>query len=351
MDRRAFINKLACLGLLASTSMASALTTRQKANWVNKPSLPKRLQEIYPCLYENHIVVAGALEQSASEQATMGIMNASHNCYLFDLSKQVWRLGPTLPVKRHHLGLVSSQQGIMAIGGFAASKADPWQIRGDTFVLSHLDNHWHQAKPLPNPQAESGYANISGNVHVISGRGISSGNLTDVADHVFFDGTQWQSAAPLPLARNSGACVELDKGCIFIGGRIQDEQHNNQSRVDFYDHRADKWFELAPMPKPCSGIAAALTGHKIYVFGGEQYQYTMNQFGKPMMHTKTFNHIWQYDFALDKWQTLPLSMTSTRHGLGAVATKEGIYLVGGAERAGGENTTNAVELLKLETLR
>ncbi|WP_105168465.1 Kelch repeat-containing protein [Pseudoalteromonas sp. T1lg23B] len=348
MDRRAFINKLALLGLLVGAPLVSASTVRQKTNWVNKPHLPKRLQELYPCLYENHLIVAGALEQSSIEQATMGIMNASKDCYLFDLQKQTWRKGPNLPVKRHHLGLVSTKQGIMAIGGFAASKADPWQVRSDTFLLSHLNDHWHQAKPLPNPQAESGYANIAGNVHVISGRGISNGNLTDVDDHVFFDGTHWQSAAPLPVARNSGACVELDRGCIFIGGRIQDEQHENQSRVDFYDKRTDKWFELAPIPQACSGIAAAVKDHKVYVFGGEQYQYTTNQFGKPMMYSKTFRHIWQYDFTLDKWQTLPLSMTSTRHGLGAVTTNEGIYLIGGAERAGGENTTNAVELLKFE---
>jgi N-acetylneuraminic acid mutarotase len=243
------------------------------------------------------------------------------------------------------LGLVSTEHGVLAVGGFAASKSDPWQACADTFLLSRLSEHWHSSVPLPSPQAESGYANIEGNAHVISGRGIVHGRLTDVAEHVFYDGTKWQYAAPVPLPRNSGACVSMDKGCLLIGGRIQEKNHENQSRVDFYDQRSDRWFELAPMPQACAGIAAAKKGNKVYVFGGEQYNLINNHNSVPIMQSKTFNKIWEYDFARDHWQALPITMTTTRHGLGAVTTNEGIYLIGGAKRPGGEMTTNYVELL------
>ncbi|NOU49409.1 hypothetical protein HG263_02465 [Pseudoalteromonas sp. JBTF-M23] len=349
MERRVFISKLAQLTLLASSPSLLATPVFKKAVWVDKPHLPNYLQECYPCLFNEHLVIAGALEQSTPESATMGAMDASNSCYLFDLCKQAWRLGPQLPVKRHHLGLLTTSQGILAIGGFSANKSDPWQVKKDTFLLSDLDDHWQASVPLPNPQAEAGYATINNDAHVISGRGIIYGRLADVNDHVFFDGKQWQRAAPLPLARNSGACVAMDKGCLLIGGRIQDKRHQNQSQVDFYDKNADKWFELAPTPFASSGIAAAKHNNKVYVFGGEQYNYSINRAGITMMHSKTFKHIWQYDFASDKWQTLPISMTSTRHGLGAISTEDGIYLVGGAQRAGGELTTNTVELLTFQS--
>ncbi|BBN81849.1 hypothetical protein PA25_18340 [Pseudoalteromonas sp. A25] len=346
MERRAFIRNLVQLTLLASSPSLLANSMSKKALWVDKPRLPAYVQELYPCLFNNHLVIAGALTQSTHDNATMGAMDASNSCYLFDLYKKAWRTGPLLPVKRHHLGLLSTPRGVLAIGGFAASKSDPWQVRKDAFLLPNLHDHWHVSAPLPNPQAESGYAVINNDAHVISGRGLNYGRLSDINDHVFFDGKQWQQAAPLPLARNSGACVAMNNGCLFIGGRIQDKRHQNQSQVDFYDKRTDKWYELAPTPFACSGIAAAAYNNKIYVFGGEQYSYSINRAGITMMHSKTFKHIWEYDFASDKWQTLPLSMTSTRHGLGAISTEQGIYLIGGAKRAGGEMTTNTLELLK-----
>ncbi|CAH9055459.1 N-acetylneuraminate epimerase [Pseudoalteromonas holothuriae] len=348
MKRRVFIRKFAQFSLLVCSPSLLASSFHNNVNWIHKPRLPKQVQELYPCLYNNNLVLAGALEQSTIERATMGIMDASSACYLFDLSKQVWRLGPELPVKRHHLGLITTKKGVLAIGGFAASKSNPWQVRADTFVLSNLEDHWHTSKPLPNPQAESGYVRIGDNAHVISGRGIVHGHLTDINSHVFFDGTKWQQAAPLPLARNSGACVAMSSGCLLIGGRIQQKRHQNQTRVDFYDQRTDKWFELSPTPFASSGIAAASYNNKVYVFGGEQYNYSINRAGLTTMHSKTFKQVWEYCFTSDKWQTLPISMTSTRHGLGAISTQEGIYLIGGAQRAGGELTTNTVELLQFK---
>ena len=52
---------------------------------------------------------------------------------------------------------------------------------------------------------------------------------------------------------------------------------------------------------------------------------------------------WAYDPSSDAWTALP-DMPNPRHGLGAVAVGEDIYVIGGALEVGGSKTSNLVEI-------
>ena len=76
----------------------------------------------------------------------------------------------------------------------------------------------------------------------------------------------------------------------------------------------------------------ALNG-KLYAFGGEFF----NDGGG------VYPEAWAYDPATDAWTALP-DMPHPRHGLGAVALGEDIYVIGGALRVGGSQTSDLVEI-------
>ncbi|MEM1372324.1 MAG: kelch repeat-containing protein, partial [Pseudomonadota bacterium] len=89
----------------------------------------------------------------------------------------------------------------------------------------------------------------------------------------------------------------------------------------------------APMPQGQGGLAAGSVGGKLYAFGGEFFD---NGGG-------VYPEAWAYDPARDTWDAIP-DMPQPRHGLGAVAVEDEIYLIGGALKVGGNMTSNLVEI-------
>lgn len=75
------------------------------------------------------------------------------------------------------------------------------------------------------------------------------------------------------------------------------------------------------MPTARSGIAAAVLGRDVFVFGGEST-------------TGTFAEVEAYDPARDRWSARA-SMPTARHGLGAAAVEGRIFVLSGGPRPGG----------------
>ena len=80
------------------------------------------------------------------------------------------------------------------------------------------------------------------------------------------------------------------------------------------------------MPTARGGLAAAASGGKLYVFGGE--------------NPGVFPHTEEYDPASNTWRRVA-DMPTPRHGMGAVTVGADIYVIGGGIRAGfGASTSN-----------
>jgi hypothetical protein len=87
------------------------------------------------------------------------------------------------------------------------------------------------------------------------------------------------------------------------------------------------------MPTARSGIAAATLAGRVVVVGGEA-------------PSGTFGEVEAYDPASDGWSALP-NLPTPRHGLGAVTMNQSIWLVGGARRPSGSETSDLVERFQL----
>ncbi|MEO1708570.1 MAG: kelch repeat-containing protein, partial [Pseudomonadota bacterium] len=202
------------------------------------------------------------------------------------------------------------------------------------------NERWMSLPALPAPCGEAVVQVLNDNrLHLAGGRtpmGDMNTSWTDHADtnHHYalssIDG-RWETAAPLPTARNSAAAAMLGSNWHVVGGRTVAD--GNTPVHEVYDAKEDRWRTAAPMPQGQGGLAAASVGGKLYAFGGEFFD---NGGG-------VYPESWAYDPSTDSWIAIP-DMPNPRHGLGGVTVGDSIYLIGGALKVGGSETSNLVEI-------
>ncbi len=312
------------------------------AGWMAGPSLPIRVQEIYPAVLDGTLYVAGGLSPDAGQ----GPIGISERVFALEPGAQHWRERARLPVPVHHPNLVALEREIYAIGGFTGANGRAWSMSAAVRVYNPSRNAWTRGPDMPDPYAETVCAAINDRIHVVTGRrpaGSANAQWSDHADtnaHVVLDTASgnWTTAAPAPTARNSAAGAVLNGRLHVVGGRTV--SGGNTAAHEIYDPATDRWRRAAPLPQPeagplgAGGLAAAALGGTLYAFGGEYFD---NSGGG------VYGQVWAYDADADVWSEAS-RMPTPRHGLGALTVGDAIWTLGGAARAGGNETSAAVEL-------
>ncbi|MEM9706042.1 MAG: hypothetical protein AAF850_08195 [Pseudomonadota bacterium] len=362
--RRAIIGGGASLALShAANARANANTKTETSSsigsWTPMAAMPFPVQEIYPTAYRRFKPQQGRIKPiSESVLINAGGLtpdprfpfNVTAALTIYDPRQNQWRLGPSLPDPAHHISLASNSGEIYAIGGFLRDEYGGWRMQNAAYVLEDLDGPWYALEPLPIPQAETVTATARGRVHVIGGRSPSGSLNAEWGDHIDTDKhwmyvaseDRWVERRPMPFARNSAAGAVYNNAIYVIGGRTVGR--SNTPRVDVYDPLADRWQIAAPLPVPfqsgaphgSGGLAAASYNGKIYAFGGE-WAYS----GDPSAGG-VYREVFEYDPREDKWRSVA-AMPRPRHGLGAVALEDGIYLAGGALGPSSDRTTGFLD--------
>ena len=346
LSRRRFLATGAATSVIALGMPVRGHDAAGPGQWTPRADLPFPVQEIYPAPFWkssgtgpslkptpfNIIVNAGGLAPGAP-------FDVSDRTLWYDPQTDLWGEGAPLPAPRHHLMLVNNNGYLYGLGGFARDAIGGWRMRADNWRLSDINGVWEPMSPLPHPQAEAACCSLGGFIHVAGGRAPAGSRNQDWSDHIDTDEHwvydparhRWSALAPLPTPRNSTACVAMNSVMFVIGGRTV--SGGNSAAVEVYDPLSDRWDKVRPMPKAQGGLAAATLGGKIYVFGGEYFSPGGGG---------VFSDAWEYDPREDRWRAVA-DMTRPRHGLGAVAIGDAIYVVGGAAKAGGEETSAAVD--------
>lgn len=288
------------------------------------------VQEIYPALYRGGIWIAGGFAPLAAFGATQRVI-------VFDIARNRWREGPSLPTPSHHVHLAALNDELWAIGGYLGGENRRSWICTPR-VLKLDGERWVEGPSLPKPIAEAAPIVHQGRIHLIGGRSpVGAANTawddqTDVDDHfVFASGaSQWERAAPLPMARNSAAVAGLGGTIHVISGRTV---ANGQTAAHhIYDAHSGAWREGPTFPEPRGGLAAAAFNGAIVAGGGEI-------FDPPSVGTALYrfeNEAWS------RFETMPVS----RHGHGFVVADNALYAVGGAERVSANGTLARVDVLQ-----
>ena len=342
-----------CLASVFSTQSAFANEIEYKAPWQKAPSLPYRVQEIYPIVYQNHIIVAGGLSPDVDKN-NIGV---SDRVVIYSLQNKQWQEGPKLPERRHHPMLVVVNNRLLSFGGFVVDNQGVWHNSTDVLELvidEKADNRdivshgrWIKIADMPMPLAETLSAVNNGKVHLVSGRTPKSANRnsqwieqTDVNSHVIFDpvSQSWTRGENVPTARNSACSVNTNGNLYTIGGRTV--SGGNLASHEAYNFDKQTWQILAPLPQAQGGLACAAYDNQIYVFGGEYFD---NGGG-------VYHDVWQYDIASNTWRSAG-KMPNPRHGLGALTIDNKIYVIAGASQAGGNQTSAAMTVFSPKNLK
>ncbi len=97
----------------AASPLLRAGTSGPGVNWVTGPSLPLKVQEIYPALHRGRIHVAGGF------RAMMGkVVGPTDEHHALDIESGQWTRLAELPVALHHPQLVSFGDMLYCLGGF-----------------------------------------------------------------------------------------------------------------------------------------------------------------------------------------------------------------------------------------
>jgi len=237
--------------------------------------------------------------------------------------------------------MAANSNYLYGLGGFHGVKGNAWQAKATVYRLSRNENEWMPAPPLPSPIAESIYASISDNIHVIGGKSPNSHskNIDTNKHFVFCGNTDWETAAPASISRNSAAGTVANNRVYVIGGRQignNTRKARNLSFAEVYDPSLDKWEKIRPMPQALAGLTATPLNGKIIVTGGEAFGPNGN-----WRTGSVSSVVWSYNPINDLWKR-EAKLAEARHGHGAVAIGEVLYIIGGAAKVGPQDTLSSM---------
>ena len=204
--------------------------------WSTLASAPASLTEVAVAAHAGRIWVAGGMRQDG---------RGSDEVLVFDPAAGTWAAGPRLPEGVHHAALVSTPDGLVLLGGYAAG--------GATAAVRRLADGaaaWVDGAPLPEARA-AGAAAFDGKRIVYAG-GVGPGGVA--AEVVALADGAWRRIGRLPRAREHLAATSDGAGRTFVlGGRVGGLDRN-LAIVDLVE--GDSVTTLGELPTPRGGVAA-----------------------------------------------------------------------------------------------
>jgi N-acetylneuraminic acid mutarotase len=243
----------------------------------------------------------------------------------YDPSADSWHAVSDFPSPFNHpaAGVIGNQ---IYVAGFYAGTSLTGPATGRTFVYDPTADHWTEKKALPSGTERAGgcVAILGTDLYVFGGG--NSGDATSFASVYDTVNDSWRTLPDLPETREHCAAFASGGKLYVVGGRTHNIPEFRPSTLEF-DPVAGTYTEKTPIPVPRGGLAGAVLGGRLFVFGGEGAD---NSLG-------VFDDINAYDAATDSWQTFP-PLIVPRHGFGAATLGDRIYLPGGAIHQGGAAT-------------
>jgi non-specific serine/threonine protein kinase len=254
-----------------------------------------------------------AVARAGGQVYVMGGLIAGYNNVplvdIYDIAGDSWTSGPPLPYAPNHAMGAAHGGVVYHLGGYLVALEQPTDR-----ALALVDGAWVELPPMPEARAAGAAEFIGDKLYVIGGVG-PNGVVEDI--FVFDTETQTWSTMPGPrVPREHLAVVKHDGFLYAVGGRALTFE-SNMDLFQRFDPRTGRWKTLPALPKPTSGMAAAVTRNDfVVVLGGE---------GAEGAHAEVF----AYDLLRSKWLALP-PLEPARTGFGAAAKGTTVYAFHGA---------------------
>lgn len=233
----------------------------------------------------------------------------------YDPVRDTWESLAPLPVPLHHPNVAAVDGKIYVLGSLRGLGFD---ANGQVFEYDPLLNTWTEKTPMPPGTERGGSAvGVLGTSIFIAG-GFRNGSVSDASVYDAATDT-WEILPNLPLASDHLVGGVIDGLFYAVGGRNGGQLHGD---LNVFDPALGEWSPREPMPTPRGGCMGAVLGGRLFVFGGE---------GNAQNALGVFDDNEGYNPATDTWTAFE-PMRSPRHGTGAAALGDTIFVPGGATR-------------------
>jgi N-acetylneuraminic acid mutarotase len=260
--------------------------------------------------------------------------------HVYDPALDRWFDAAPLPRGANHVAVAAAAGRIYAMGGFVEQnrKAD-----GNAYAYEVSSNRWRSIAPLTRPRGAAAAVAFNGRIHLIGGAGDPPNERASVGWHEVYDPTtdKWSVLKPLPGARDRAGAVVFGGAIHLIGGRFNAFEYNTGLHHAYIVAR-NTWEVRAPMPTPRAGLGLASYRNRLFAMGGEGRVIAEGRIGQ----ARVFGQMESYDPRSDSWQR-HTPMPTPRHGVGAVAIGDWIYVAGGGAVTGGAIQSAVTEAFSL----
>lgn len=311
--------------LLAACGTTADSHSTVRARWESRAPVPEGRTEVSVATDDSLIYLIGGYGRGEGRRPS-----APRAILAYDPAADRWTTAGEIPEGLNHASLAAVGGRLYIIGGFRGSSRS---ATGAVRIYDPAQRSWRDGAPMPTARGALAVAVLDGKIHAIGGNAASGVGLEphehgaaardrSVGTHEVYDPSQdsWTRLEPMLTARNHLGAATIAGKIHVVGGRVPGDMELTTHEI--YDPATDTWEAGPPMPTGRSGIAVVAHRGRLYVFGGE----TVRRFS-----SRTFDAAERFDPGTGRWERLP-PMPTARHGLGAAAFGEAVYVLSGGPR-------------------
>jgi N-acetylneuraminate epimerase len=283
------------------------------SGWTARPAYPLApgMAGLIAGVHNGVLIAAGGANFPERMPWDGGVKVYYDDIFVLVPGEAVWRAAGRLPERRAYAAMVSTPDGVLAIGGENAGgvRADVLRLKWDGRTV-RVDN----TPALPAPRTSAAAATLDGKVYVAGGYapGGGSGSVRPSVDEFWqldlaLAEGRWRSLPSWPgPARAQAVMAALDGAVYLISGLnlVADAAGKPQPTYlsDAYRYRGDAWERLpdlpwsavaAPSPAPVMAQPA-----RVFVLGGVDGRLV----GKVPRDTRVPGDILCFDVASGSWR-------------------------------------------------
>ncbi|XP_036877055.1 kelch-like protein 8 isoform X4 [Manis javanica] len=241
----------------------------------------------------------------------------SIECY--SINKNSWFFGPEMNSRRRHVGVISVEGKVYAVGGH-----DGNEHLGSMEMFDPLTNKWMMKASMNTKRRGIALASLGGPIYAIGG--LDDNTCFNDVERYDIESDQWSTVAPMNTPRGGVGSVALANHVYAVGGN---DGVASLSSVERYDPHLDKWIEVKEMGQRRAGNGISELHGCLYVVGGFD-------------DNSPLNSVERYDPRSNKWDYVA-ALTTPRGGVGIATVMGKIFAVGGHNGNAYLNTVEAFD--------
>ncbi|KAM9678225.1 kelch-like protein 8 isoform 2-T3 [Trichechus inunguis] len=241
----------------------------------------------------------------------------SIECY--SINKNSWFFGPEMNSRRRHVGVISVEGKVYAVGGH-----DGNEHLGSMEMFDPLTNKWMMKASMNTKRRGIALASLGGPIYAIGG--LDDNTCFSDVERYDIESDQWSTVAPMNTPRGGVGSVALLNHVYAVGGN---DGVASLSSVERYDPHLDKWIEVKEMGQRRAGNGVSELHGCLYVVGGFD-------------DNSPLSSVERYDPRSNKWDYVA-ALTTPRGGVGIATVMGKIFAVGGHNGNAYLNTVEAFD--------